>query len=146
MSGEFWLIKDPAQLQQFCRQLTQFCEITQEPIKASYEIYKEPRSLSQNGLFWLWMDELGKYFTGKGMTLSKDEAHDLCCHQFLGYVTRTIGRTEIHSLRTTTWPTKLDTGEFTKFLNDIEMWSADKGCLLPIPAHAEYSKYKEAVA
>jgi len=92
------------------------------------------RSIAQNRLYWQWMDHLAKYFTEHGHPLTKDQAHDLMCHTFLGYYTRKIGQTEVTSLRTTTWPKRLDTGEMSYYMDQIDAWAVDKGCYLPTPA------------
>jgi hypothetical protein len=101
---------------------------------------KSRRSLDQNALFWKWMEELSGYFTKNGRPLTKDDAHDLMCHKFLGYVTKVIGETEIVKPVTTS---KLPVGDFTEFLEEIDAWAVDKGCMLPTPAdsaHAEHMK------
>ena len=94
----------------------------------------ETRTIAQNRLYWQWMEELAKYFTANGRPLTKDQAHDLMCHKFLGYHTRKIGETEITSLRSTTWPKRLDTGEMGYYMDQIDAWAVDKGCYLPTPA------------
>jgi hypothetical protein len=105
---------------------------------------KSRRSLDQNALFWKWMEELSGYFTKHGRPLTKDDAHDLMCHKFLGYVTKVIGETTIVKPVTTS---KLPVGDFTMFLEEIDAWAVDKGCMLPTPAdsaHAEHMKSQKA--
>ncbi len=101
---------------------------------------KETRSIAQNKLFWEWMEELSTYFTKNGHYLTKDQAHDLMCHTFLGYEDYTLGKTHIRRMKTTTRP-KLSVAEFSHFLEQIDAWAADKGCLLPSPADMEYDRY-----
>jgi len=102
----------------------------------------ERRSLDQNALFWKWMEELSKYFTNRGHPLTKQDAHDLMCHEFLGYQTKVLGKTKIVQLVTTTSPKKMEMTDFCHFMDQIDAWAADKGCLLPTPADTAYAEYK----
>jgi hypothetical protein len=88
------------------------------------------------------MEALSAYFTKHGRLLSKDDAHDLMCHMFLGYQTKMIGKTEVTKMRTTTKP-RLSVGDFSHFMSEIDAWAADKGCLLPAPADCEYERLQK---
>jgi len=101
---------------------------------------KSKRTVDQNALFWVWMEQLSAYFTQNGRRLSKEDAHDLMCHNFLGYEDKTVGQTQIRKMRTTS---KLRVGEFQQFLDEIDAWAADKGCLLVMPAEADYERRKK---
>lgn len=99
----------------------------------------DTRTLSQNALYWQWLGQMATFFTGKGYPLSKEDAHDLMRHEFLGYESKTLGRTEIKpQLRSTT---KLDRGEMAQYMTMVDQWAAEKGCLLPKPEDSEYVKY-----
>lgn len=124
----------------FVKRVNAFWNWEQEP-RAEIEIRpaRSKRSLAQNALFWVWMEELSAYFTRHGPGLSKSEAHDLMCHTFLGYETRTIGKTEITKLRTTSG---LKVDKMSEFMDKVDAWAADKGCYLPTPADSEYEAYR----
>ena len=68
---------------------------------------------------------------------TKDDAHDLMRHKFLGHETKTVGQTEITKLRSTT---ELDKGEMTDYMTQIDNWCVDHGCLLPKPEDSEYQQ------
>jgi len=97
--------------------------------KAIIEIMedKDSRSTKQNRLYWEWIscisDSLG---------YTKDETHMLLRDKFLGYneVTTKKGET-IRELRSTT---KLKVGEFKDYLEDIDMFVAQYGIILPRPS------------
>lgn len=115
----------------------------QQPrIEVSIAPARTKRSIDQNSLFWEWMEELSAYFTKNGRPLSKDDAHDLMCHLFLGYDDKILGQQQIRKMRTTS---RLGMTEFGEFMDRIDAWAADKGCYLPTPAdsaHAAYTKRK----
>lgn len=98
----------------------------------------DSRTLSQNALYWQWLDQMAKFFTGKGYPLTKDDAHDLMRHQFLGYEGKKLGKTEIKpQLKSTT---DLDRGQMAEYMTMVDQWAADKGCLLPKPEDSEYTQ------
>lgn len=88
------------------------------------------RSLAQNALYWIWVGILSEQ-TG----YRKDEMHSLLRYQFLPSCEREIMGHRIHDLPSTT---KLNTGEFTEYLNDIEGWASDFGIMLPHPEDQYY--------
>lgn len=101
----------------------------------------ESRSLSQNSLMWLWLDQMAKWFTANGHEIDKDKMHDLMRHLFLGYEDRSFGKVKIpQQLRSTT---DLDKAEMAQYMTMVDQWAADKGCLLPKPEDSEYVKYMQ---
>ena len=100
--------------------------------------YGKKRSLRANALYWDWMQALSERFSAKGQ-YSKEEMHDLMRHNFLGYEDRMIGNTLIsQQLKSTT---DLDSGEMFHYMEKIDAWAADHGCLLPRPSDGEYEKW-----
>jgi hypothetical protein len=117
-----------------------------KPLMAELKPHKRKRSLDQNALYWMWLTELSRYLTGKGRKFAtKEWCHDAMRHSFLGYERKelidvTTGEVQARqSLRSTT---RLQTGEFTFYLEQIEAWALNIGCLLPVPEHSEYMKLK----
>lgn len=98
------------------------------------------RSLSANALYWKWLTRMGEYFTTRKQEQTKDTMHTLMRHKFLGYKTCTIGRTEITDLKSTT---ELDSAEMCHYMQQIDQWAAELGCLLPRPEDNEYAKWLE---
>jgi len=98
---------------------------------------RERRSLDQNALYWVWMEAISTYFSRNGRPLTKDQASKLMRHEYLGYNTETIGQTKTVELIGTS---TLKVDEFTTFLDQIDAWAADKGCLLEMPADVDYKR------
>jgi hypothetical protein len=99
------------------------------------------RSISQNGLYWMWMADLAMSFNNRskdGSEWSKDDMHDLMRHKFLGYENKTIGSTELQPLLKST--TKLDKGEMHHYMTQIDVWAQEVGVYLAHPDDSEYMK------
>ena len=142
----FIKISDPERLEDQLLRLAQrlrgFWNFDQHPLMISYEPYKDPRTRSQNNLYWLWLEEMAHFYTTPTSHFSKDDMHDLMRHKFLGYEDRKIGLTEItHQLISTTTLKKHDMSEY---MHQIEAWNIDNGLRVTIPADNEYMKYREA--
>ena len=104
--------------------------------------YSDPRSHNQNALFWMWCDDLAKFFAAKsGEVFTKDGIHDVLCHKFLGYEDRVVGKIVIKDQLKTTKP--LDKGEFQRLMEQIDAWACDLGCQLRYPEHSQYMKQRE---
>ena len=102
------------------------------------------RSLSQNGLYWMWMAELAESFnkrTKGGAEWSKDDMHDLMRHKFLGYEEKKIGSTELKPLLRST--TKLDKGEMHHYMTQVDVWASEVNVFLSHPEDSEYAKLIE---
>ncbi len=104
-----------------------------EDEKAIIEIKqdKDSRSTKQNRLYWEWVSVISSE-----LGYTKDETHMLLRDKFLGYneVTPKKGDT-IRELRSTT---KLKVGEFKDYLEEIDMFVAQYGIILPRPEDLYY--------
>ena len=98
------------------------------------------RSISQNGLYWMWMGQLAESFNARSKDgqWSKDDMHDLMRHKFLGYESKTIGKTELKDILRST--TKLLKGEMHQYMTQIDAWAVDVGVFLTHPEDSEYMK------
>lgn len=101
------------------------------------------RSISQNGLYWMWMGQLAESFNARSKDgqWSKDDMHDLMRHKFLGYESKTIGKTELKDILRST--TKLQKGEMHHYMTQIDAWAVDVGVFLTHPEDSEYMKLME---
>jgi hypothetical protein len=92
---------------------------------------KDNRSTKQNRLYWEWVSVIGNE-----LGYTKDETHMLLRDKFLGYneVTPKSGEI-IRELRSTT---KLKLGEFKDYLEQIDMFVAQYGIILPRPEDLYY--------
>ena len=119
-----------------------------KPCYVKVEEYKNPRSISANALYWIWMTDLAKLFNSKGMKIQgesgerdydKEDCHDLMRTMFLGKEVKTLSKTTIERLKSTR---KLNSSEFCSYMRDIEEWSIDKlRHALPNPADNAYMKW-----
>lgn len=99
------------------------------------------RTLSANALYWQWMTDLANKFSVKGQLFTKDDMHDLMRHKFLGYESKTIGRTEIQNQLIST--TKLSPAEFCHYMNQIDAWAVSVGVMLPTPENSELGTHNK---
>jgi len=107
---------------------------------------REKRSIDQNKLYWLWlsciMDETGEH---------KDRLHIIFKKMFLGVGTITVNLMGIsYSTEVANSTTKLDTKEFTYYLERIQQFAlTDLGIVLPNPKdrfwEEFYQKYKNFI-
>ena len=146
---------DPARIYEWVARIEQFLDFSQgDYYLLIYEQASEInlRSLNQNNLYWEWMTQLSKHFTGKQwrdesggvhvMRMTKDDAHDLMRHNFLGYENKTIGRTDLKPMLVST--SKLRKAEMSEYMHKIDGWAQDHGIFLTYPQGGDYAKYKEA--
>ncbi|GAA4652060.1 hypothetical protein GCM10023116_43440 [Kistimonas scapharcae] len=134
------VIASEAQRQQLIRFLSN--QPLDKPLEIIWRPFKSKRSLPANALFHKWVSVLARHFTKKGHQVSDDYMKLLLKHQFLGYESITVGRTEIKDqLRHTS---KLNSAEFCEFMTKVDAWAADHGCFLPRPEDSEYERYLSA--
>lgn len=111
-----------------------------KPMMLELTLHKPKRTLSANALYWQWLTVMAKHFNRKAGPFSQDDMHDLMKHKFLGYDdARRVGNTEIPAQLKST--AKLDKGEMSHFMGQIDAWAADHGCLLPRPEDNEYDQW-----
>ena len=122
--------------------ISAFWNFDSGPLQLTYSKWTKPRTRSQNSLYWEWLNQMAEHFSTRDNHFSKEDMHDLMRHKFLGYEDKKLGSTEIkNQLKTTT---RLNTAVMAEYMNKIEAWAVDHGCLLPIPDHNEYQRYREA--
>ena len=93
------------------------------------------RSLSQNALLWLWYGELVTQIKQKSNeTYSTDDLHEYFKSRFCPGKIIKFGNKEIQATSTT----RLDTGEMTRYLDQIHEWACGAGFKLTIPINSEY--------
>lgn len=106
------------------------------------KMYEPGRTLSQNGLFWLWMSYLVENDYAKNGTITKEDWHDYFVSKFIGWTKRRrIGGTIIEP--TLKHTSDLLRKEMTEFMYKIEVFCAERNILLPIPEDAVYLKFRE---
>ena len=103
------------------------------PLRVEVKAYKRNRSLAQNRLLHMWMTALSKHWhESTGELYAADVWKLQVKRQFLGEeVIELPGGKQVEQVRKTS---KLNTQEFTDFLQAIEIWAADDlECYLPRP-------------
>jgi len=100
------------------------------------------RSLEQNALYWIWMQEIADAVNKRNHSdYNREEIHTKFKHMFLGYgEPRKIGSTTIQpQLRSTG---KLTKGEMFYYMQQVEHWAIDCGLALSHPEDNEYYRTK----
>ncbi len=117
-----------------------------KPLVAELKPHKRKRSLDQNALYWMWLTELSRYLQSRGREFAtKEWCHDAMRHSFLGYERKElidVTTGEVQARQTLRSTTSLSTGAFTFYLEQIEAWALNIGCLLPVPENCEYMQLK----
>ena len=98
------------------------------------------RSLSQNALLFMWYGELSTQIKQKtGDSYSTDDLHEYFKSRFCPGKIIKFGNKEIHVTTTT----RLDTGEMTRYLDQIHEWACGSGFKLTIPINSQYREMIE---
>lgn len=100
--------------------------------KVSVTLHRERRSLSQNSLYWLWLNCISAE-TGNDV----DALHDYFKDRFLSRKVEIFG--DECSVGTST--TKLNTAEFTAFLDKVQQFAAGEGIILPNPEDLYFEQF-----
>lgn len=102
--------------------------------------YTSPRTLPANRLYWKWLDEISEYLTKRKYDAQSHDLHDLMKHKFLGYhEPKKVGQTLIEKrLRSTRTLSKTD---FCSYMEKVEAWAFNIGCIVTTPALSEYQQY-----
>lgn len=107
--------------------------------RVSIKEWREKRSLSQNSLYWVWLDEISKQCNLESDASTKKSSelwHEVFKHYYCPVKTITNNNASL-TVKSTTM---LDVGEMTFYLNKIESWCLDRGVRLTIPEDSEYYK------
>lgn len=99
--------------------------------------WRDKRSLSQNAMYWAWLDEINKQnpLRVDGSAIQGRELwHEVFKKFYCPEKQITNGKTVL-SIKSTKM---LDVGEMTFYLNKIEAWCMDRGVMLSIPESSEY--------
>lgn len=108
--------------------------------KVSVTLHRERRSLQQNSLYWLWLNCISSE-TGNEI----DTLHDYFKDHFLARRVVVFGEERNAAISTT----KLNTAEFTAFLDKVQQFAAGEGIILPNPEDLYfeqfYQQYKDFI-
>jgi hypothetical protein len=113
---------------------------TIEP-KAQWE-KKQPRTLSQNALLWIWFADIANFFnkTYGDDRWNKDNVHDLFCEMFRSPVVLPNGQLVDKWVETS----KLTKRQMTDFMNKVQGYMAtEHGVAVPLPEDDMYKDFHE---
>lgn len=106
------------------------------------EVKAGNRTLSQNSLYWMWIDQITAWVNEKKKAdYTKEELHKWCKHNFLGYDDgKQIGQITIKDQLLST--AKLTKGEMFHYMSHIDFYWAQLGLLLVTPSDSVYAQLK----
>lgn len=127
---------------------------TGQGVVVDIERANSKRSLSQNALYWMWIAECVAHRPSMYQDQRLDHFRQVdflktreCWHDALRYLflpSQAVVTPEGDSLLSLTSTTALNTAQMGAYMNKIEALMTLEGLLLPIPAGAEYEKYRAA--
>lgn len=103
----------------------------QEPKIIEINEFKNNRSLAQNSLYWLWLSILRDHINSvTGKIFDAEDLHQKMMRMFLS---PKVAEFKDETIKT--WSTKkLNSKEFSEYLNKLDMYSADRlNLVLPHP-------------
>ena len=113
------------------------------PLSVKWGKYTNPRSLNQNALFHMWLNEASKHFSRQGkQNVEPERLKLLLKNHFLGTVDVEVGSSVVPGVIRST--KKLDRAEMQHFMEQCELWFLDMGVKITIPGDSEYMKLREA--
>ena len=102
-----------------------------KPWAITIEPHRKKRSLSQNGLYWKWLDETVA-LVSKETGNDSDDLHEFFKQKFT--MPKTFGVNGEACRRWTT--TTLTTGEMSEFIDRVYAWvTSELGIMLQMPQH-----------
>lgn len=111
------------------------------PLAIRYEVYRNPRSLSQNAMSHIWYREIAKAMAKKGHVVDYDDpakAWKLWLKKrFLGVSTIKIGKHTLEEIKRTSG---LNSAEMAHYLDQVYHWAMNLGIKLSIPKESEYAE------
>lgn len=110
-------------------------EIFDKEKRVKIEQAKEKRSIDQNSLMWLWIACISQE-TGNSTAMLHTEFKEM----FLPFKTVILFGKEKREYTSTT---ELDTLQFKKYLDSIQLFASENGITLPNPEDKYFEQFKE---
>jgi hypothetical protein len=110
-------------------------EIFSKDKRIKIEQEKKKRSIDQNSLYWLWVACVSQE-TGNSTQL----LHETFKEMFLPFQTVNIFCKEKREYTSTT---ELDTAQFKKYLDNIQLFASENGIMLPNPEDLHWKEFEE---
>lgn len=106
-----------------------------EAVEVVARPWKAKRKLSQNSLYWMWLNEISEQVTVSDKKHSAEIWHEYFKRYFCPIKIIPMPAGDDLEVRSTK---ELDTGEMHYYLNRIEQWAMDKMIELTTPINCEY--------
>lgn len=124
----------------YCLKLISDAVLIGKTLKVEVGEWREKRSLSQNRLYWMWLNEICEQIHKRiGQSHDSETLHEYFKQCYCPQKSKLLGSKEIVIASTT----KLDKGEMHFYLNQIEQWCIDRGFRLTTPIDSEYRQIME---
>ena len=103
----------------------------------------QTRSISQNNLYWMWMQELCDYVEQKKqVTYTQEEMSHKCKMDFGFYYTKQIGEKEYKDIPKST--ATAEKGELFFFMEKVDAWASNSlRCYLTKPENSVFMQLRE---
>lgn len=118
-------------------ELTKLLKDSNKAFRVNIVEWREKRSLSQNSLYWKWLEEINKQ-SPLVIEGSKVKGAELWHEVFKKYYCPVKNITNGENILPIKSTKILGVGEMTFYLNKIESWCIDRGLTLTIPESSEY--------
>lgn len=118
-------------------ELTKLLKDSNKAFRVNIVEWREKRSLSQNSLYWKWLEEINKQ-SPLVIDGSKVKGSELWHEVFKKYYCPVKNITNGENILPIKSTKILGVGEMTFYLNKIESWCIDRGLTLTIPESSEY--------
>jgi hypothetical protein len=144
---DFWKIDRPQQVEERLEHLGGYLKDNWDwstPVSIKPEVYQNPRSLTQNALFHVWIRQMVSHFKPARPELTDEEMKDICKFRFLGTESRKAGKIMLENqLRQTS---KLRKGEMYHFMEQVYQWCLELGLQLQTPCDSEFMEIRRSQA
>lgn len=134
-------VTDVRTLDECCRFLPNGDYVATIEEKADWE-KRQPRTLSQNALCWVWFADIANFFnkTYGDDSWNKDNVHDLFCEMFRSPVVLPNGQVIDKWVETS----KLNKRQMTDFMNKVQSYMAtEHGATVPLPDDERYNDFHD---
>tara|TARA_R110002020_G_scaffold467655_2_gene691402 strand:- start:1402 stop:1833 length:432 start_codon:yes stop_codon:yes gene_type:complete len=120
-------------------ELTKALKSSNKSYRVTVKEWRESRSLSQNSLYWKWLDEINKQ-SPLMVSGSKIKGSELWHEVFKKYYCPVKNITNGEKILPIKSTKMLDVGEMTFYLSRIECFCMDRAIILTIPESSDYYK------
>lgn len=144
---DFWKIDRPQQIGERLEHLGDHLKANWDwstPVSITFQPYQNPRSLTQNALFHVWIRQMVNHFKPARPELTEEEMKDICKFRFLGTESKKAGKIILENQLKQT--SKLRKGEMYHFMEQVYQWCLELGLQLDTPADSEFMQIRKSQA